>query len=98
MPDETTSPNALTALKNIGATTARRLLAVGVDSEDALRAMGPAETYRRIRASRPGETTPRCYYLYALEGALRGLHWNDIGEARKREHAAAVDDRFGGAS
>jgi DNA transformation protein len=40
---------------------------------------------------------PVCYYLYSLEGALRGKHWDALGESVKRSllERAKLDARKG---
>ncbi len=81
----------LTGLTNIGTTIAQRLNDVGIYTEAALREAGPAEAFRRIERAHPGATIPICYYLYSLEGALSGVHWDDVPEQRKRELLDAVD-------
>jgi len=65
-------------LQNIGPTIARRLKEVGIRTDADLRSVGPVTAYRRICAKYPGKTIPVCYYLYSLEGALRGQHWDAI--------------------
>jgi len=73
----------LLGLKNIGPTIAARLQAVGVETVGDLRAAGPAEVYKRVRAAHPGTTIPVCYYLYSLQGALDGEHWDALSPAVK---------------
>jgi TfoX C-terminal domain len=53
----------LLGLKNIGATIAARFEAVGIRTVGDLRAMGPAEAYKRVKAGHPGRMLPVCYYL-----------------------------------
>lgn len=81
----------LTKLRNIGKKIAERLIAVGVCSESDLRRIGSVEAYRLIRAKFPQETIPVCYYLYSLEGALLGKHWDEIGEKKKQKLRAQVE-------
>lgn len=64
--------------KNIGPTIAARLKAIGIRTLADLRAVGPAQVYRQIRASYPGTSLPVCYYLYSLQGALDDVHWDDL--------------------
>ena len=80
-----TGDRALTSLPNIGKKLAARLGEIGIASEAALRAIGPVEAHRRLKARYPHETLPVCYYLYSLEGALTDQHWDAIGETRKVE-------------
>jgi len=51
--------------------------------------IGPANTYRRL-CERAGKRLPYCYYLYSLEGALRGVHWSSLtAEEKQRLRIAA---------
>jgi len=85
----------LLGLKNIGPTIAARLAAVGIRTISDLRAIGPAEAYKRVKARHPAITIPVCYYLYSLQGALDGVHWDDLSPAVKEEllHDAGVKPR-----
>jgi DNA transformation protein len=78
----------LAAVKNIGAVTAGRLDDVGVRTLDQLEALGPIEAYRRVKAKYPRETTLVC--LYALQGALWDVHWNDLPPEVKAQLKAQV--------
>jgi DNA transformation protein len=71
-------------LRNIGPTIARRLRQIGIRNAKDLRSVGAVAAYRRICAAHPGETIPVCYYLYSLEGALRGLHWDALSTKTKQ--------------
>jgi DNA transformation protein len=74
----------IASLKNLGPTIAKRLAAVGIRTRSDLERVGPASVFIRVRDQFPDETISVCYYLYSLEGALRDLHWDKIGETRKR--------------
>jgi DNA transformation protein len=65
-------------LKNIGPTIEKRLGTVGIENAEQLARVGPVEAWRRISRASPGVTVPVCYYLYSLEGALRGVHWDRL--------------------
>ena len=75
----------LSQLKNIGPTIEKRLHEVGVYTKRDLRALGAVQSYQRIRTNSPGQTMSVCYYLYSLQGALMGLHWDDLPERLKAE-------------
>jgi DNA transformation protein len=75
---------------NIGPTIASRLEAVGISTMAQLRQIGPAKAYGMIRADNPGRTIPVCYYLYSLQGALEGVHWDDLSDATKQRLVSAV--------
>ena len=83
----------LNGLKNIGPTIAARLAGADVKTVGDLKAIGPAEAYRRVRRKYPARTIPVCYYLYALQGALDGVPWDTLSPAAKqrlREKAGAT--------
>lgn len=78
------SPNTiLKGLTNIGPTIAARLEAVGVRTVGDLRRIGPARVFQRVKANNPGKSISVCYYLYSLQGALEGKHWDDLTERTK---------------
>jgi len=77
-------------LKNIGPTIARRLTETGIHTKADLNAIGPVAAYRRICQKHPEKTIPICYYLYSLEGALRGLHWDAISATVKQSLRSQV--------
>lgn len=79
----------LSGLANLGPTTIRRLEAVDIRDRKALARVGPASAYRALCAE-AGTRLPVCYYLYALEGALRGVDWRSLSpedKARLRRDA-----------
>jgi len=80
-----TSESRLSELVNIGSTVEQRLNEIGVFTRDDLARIGPSAAYLRIKDNYPGRTLPRCYYLYSLEGALRGVHWDAIPDTVKRK-------------
>lgn len=75
-------------LRNIGPKSAAWLRQVGVHSVEDLTLLGAVDAFMRIR--RAG-FRPSLNLLYALEGALRDCHWQDIPEDRRSELILAVD-------
>jgi hypothetical protein len=71
-------------LRNIGPKSAAWLRQVGIHDEAQLGAMGAVEAFTRIR--RAG-FKPSLNLLYSLEGALTGVHWQDIPSERRAELA-----------
>jgi DNA transformation protein and related proteins len=71
-------------LTNVGRTIERRLNEIGIYSREDLQRIGPVRAYERIVAKSPGTTTPVCYYLYSLEGALTDTLWDALPESRKQ--------------
>ena len=73
----------LTQLPNIGKTVASRLHEIGVTTEADLNKMGAAKAYKWLSTQNPQSHLPVCYYLYSLEGAIQGKHWNDLSDSEK---------------
>lgn len=78
-------------LRNLGKTSAQWLHAVGIHSAADLRRLGAVDAYRAVkmrgfRASR--------VLLYAIEGALLGIHWNELSAERKQALNKAFEDRL----
>lgn len=64
----------LTALKNIGETSAEKLLDVGIDSREQIEELGAVEVFKRLRKRYSVSMT----MLWALQGALLDLPYNEI--------------------
>jgi DNA transformation protein len=76
-------------LPNLGIKIVSRLRESGIVSTHQLARIGPANAYRRL-CERAGKRLPLCYYLYSLEGALRGVHWSALtAEEKQRLRIAA---------
>ncbi len=67
-------------MKNLGKTSVQWLRAVGIHSPEQLRALGAAEAYRKVKTR--GFRISKVL-LYALEGALQDVHWNELDSERK---------------
>ena len=77
------SGEPVSSLTNVGPTIAKRLAAVGIRTRAELERVGPAGAFKLVTRFYRNETISVCYYLYSLEGALQGLHWDSIGDERK---------------
>ncbi|MEZ4962530.1 MAG: TfoX/Sxy family protein [Saprospiraceae bacterium] len=86
-----TDSGSLRGAMNIGPTIERRLREIGVFTLADLADMTPAAAYRKICERHPDKTIPVCYYLYSLQGAQLGLHWDDLPPELKRELREQVD-------
>lgn len=74
--------NELQELPNIGKILKEELLAVGIDSPQALQKLGGKEAFLRIRRKDP----TACFHkLLALEGAARGVRKYDLPEEVKAD-------------
>ena len=78
----------LLALKNLGNTSVNWLRTVGIHSRDELARVGPVATYNRIRERRIRVSR---VLLYALQGALLDVHWNELDADLKRQLVEAAD-------
>ena len=76
-------------LRNIGPKSAAWLRQVGLRSREDLEHAGPVGAYLKMR--RAG-FKPSLNLLYALEGALRDCHWQEVPEARRVELVAAAEE------
>lgn len=73
----------LIELKNIGKTLASRLHELGVNNRSELENLGAAKAYKWLSQQSPDKHLPVCYYLYSIEGAIQGKHWNEFSEKEK---------------
>lgn len=72
----------LSAMKNIGAVTEQRLRAVDIATPQELEAVGAVQAYLMLRDRFPVQHAS-LLCLYYLQGALCGLHWNELPETTK---------------
>lgn len=70
-----THTSELLKLKNLGMASVNILHAVGINTYDDLKRVGAVETYLRIKAR---DINVSKVMLYALQGALMDVHWNDL--------------------
>lgn len=70
----------LLGMKNLGKTSAQWLHAVGIHSANDLRRLGAVDAYRAVRAR--GFRASKVL-MYAIEGALLDIHWNELPPALK---------------
>jgi len=80
---------ALSKLRNIGPKSARMLAAAGIDSIEALRTLGAAEVYRRVRLTNPDGVSRNM--LWALQGALMDMDWRDLPDEIKAALQAEIE-------
>ncbi|MES2825253.1 MAG: TfoX/Sxy family protein [Pseudomonadota bacterium] len=75
-----THHSELLQLKNLGMASVNILHAVGINTYADLRNIGAVEAYRRIIAR---DINVSKVMLYALQGALLNIHWNDLSPDMK---------------
>ncbi|MDQ7248375.1 TfoX/Sxy family protein [Dongia sedimenti] len=74
----------------VGPVTEQRLIAVGIGDLAALRKLGAAKAYQRLKFRYDKAVTLNA--LYGLEAVLLGCHWQAIPSARKDALKKAVRD------
>ena len=75
--------NHLADIPHLGRTIAARLARIGIHHLADLAAVGAPQAYRQLQAAFPEKRLPRCYYLYALQGALLGCDWRTLSDTEK---------------
>ncbi len=79
----------LQELTNLGRISARQLADVGIASESALREVGAIAAFARLRHHFGRAINYN--YLYALDGALKGVRWDVMSESEREMLRAAAD-------
>ncbi|MDO9320847.1 MAG: TfoX/Sxy family protein [Pseudomonas sp.] len=78
----------LLELKNLGKTSAQWLHASGIHNASDLRRLGAVDAYRAVKAR--GFRASKVL-LYAIEGALMDVNWNELPPAHKAELNGLLD-------
>ncbi len=83
----------LISMANIGREMERKLKTIGVDSPEKLLELGAEQVFFQLK-----EVWPQVclVHLYALEGAIRGVEFNSLPKARKKELKEFSDILKGG--
>lgn len=76
-------------LKGLGPKSEKQLQSAGIDSVEALKAMGAVEAYRRLQQHQG--TLSSLNFLYALVGALEDRHWQDVARNDKTRLLMELD-------
>lgn len=84
----TTNQSELLQLKNLGMASVNILHAVGINTYADLQRVGAVEAYLRIKAR---DINVSKVMLYALEGALNNVHWNDLPPETKIQLVAEAE-------
>jgi DNA transformation protein len=80
----------LLELRNLGMASVNILHAVGINSYHDLAQVGAVETYCRIKAR--GIHVSKVM-LYALQGALMDVHWNDLAPSLKAQLVSEAENQ-----
>lgn len=72
----------LTSMMNIGREMSKKLTAIGIDSPDKLIRSSAEQTFLKLKTAYPNVCL---VHLYALEGAIQNIEFNELPEDRKKE-------------
>jgi len=76
-------------LKNLGKTSAQWLHAVGIHNASDLRRHGAVSAYQAVKTRGFGASK---VLLYAIQGALLNVHWNQLPTGIKEELNQQLDE------
>lgn len=79
----------LLELRNLGMASVNILRAVGINTYQDLAEVGAVDAYRRIKER--GIHVSKVM-LYALQGALMDVHWNDLPASLKAQLVAETEE------
>lgn len=80
---------SIASLPNLGPKSQQMLQAAGIHSLEDLRALGAVAAYVRVKRV---DSKASLNLLWALEGALTGLHWQQVAQAHRTSLLLAVED------
>ncbi|WP_096085437.1 TfoX/Sxy family protein [Agaribacterium haliotis] len=86
----TSEHSELLELKNLGMASVNILRAIGINNQQDLDSMGAVEAYCRIK--KRGIHVSKVM-LYALQGALMNVHWNDLSPELKEQLVKEADEQ-----
>ncbi|MBU2886115.1 TfoX/Sxy family protein [Gilvimarinus agarilyticus] len=77
-----TEQSELLKLKNLGMASVNILRAIGIASYEDLQEVGAVKAYLKIKER---DISVSKVMLYALQGALMDIHWNDLPPGMKKQ-------------
>ncbi len=80
----------LSKLKGLGPKSESYLNEVGIFTKDQLQKTGAVRAF--IKLKEKCSTKPSLNFLYAMVGALEGVHWTKIAKSEKGRLLIALDD------
>jgi DNA transformation protein len=89
-----TEDRPLETLTNLGRISARQLAEIGIKTESELRTVGAAAAYLKLKDHFGRGVSLN--YLYALDGALKGVRWDLMPESERAAVRAEASALLGG--
>ena len=80
--------DSLANLANLGPKSAEFLLAAGIGSVKELAALGSVAAFAKVKSAEPKASLN---LLWALEGALTGLHWREVAKEHRTSLLLALE-------
>ncbi|TXH88177.1 MAG: transcriptional regulator [Rhodoferax sp.] len=87
MPLQPVSP--VSDLPNLGQQSCKWLAAIGITTAEQLCAQDPFEVFVQLKETQPQLSLNM---LYALIGAVEGMHWQQVQRERRAEILMRLDD------
>ena len=81
-------PSALGRLANLGPKSAQFLQHAGITSHEQLERLGSVRAYSMVKQVEPNASLN---LLWALEGAISGLHWREIAKEHRTSLLLALE-------
>lgn len=82
------APNALAKQANLGPKSAEFLRSAGITSLEQLERLGSVEAYSLVKQVEPSASLN---LLWALEGAVSGLHWREVAKEHRTSLLLALE-------
>lgn len=79
---------SLCRLNNLGPTSAQFLVRAGITSHEQLAQLGAVKAYAMVKRLEPRASLN---LLWALEGALSGLHWQEVAKKHRTSLLLALE-------
>ena len=70
----------LTSLRNIGKELEKKLKSVDISTAEELKAIGSKEAFSKLKRKYPNDKAMSLVHLYALEGAVTDIEFNQLPE------------------
>ncbi len=83
-------PESIGELRNLGPKSVQMLSRAGIATPDALKALGAVDAFIKVQLS---GAKPTLNLLWALEGALRDIPWQEIAQEQRRVLLDRLDSR-----
>lgn len=90
-PAATREVSSIAELPNLGPKSEQMLVACGITSIAQLRELGSVAAYARVKAARKSASLN---LLWALEGALSGLPWQEVAREHRTSLLLSLEQRL----